>query len=81
MNKIEFLDSLPAREDCHNCGAAFRPGHWEVQQCGPGEWLGLCVHQCAKCQHLHIAAVGSTRRAHLDAQRLREKLLREIPKK
>lgn len=81
MDRREFLESLPLTEPCHSCGAAFRPAYWEVHQCGPGEWLGLCVHQCDKCQHLHIAAAGSTKRAHLEAQRLREKLIREIPKK
>lgn len=80
MERVEFLDSLPITQDCPNCGAVFRPVYWEVQQCGPGEWLGICCHQCEVCQHFQIGAAGSTRRAHADAQFLREKLLREIPK-
>jgi len=81
MDKVQFVDSLPNAEPCHNCGAVFRPSNWEVQQHTPGEWLALCIHECDKCHHLHIAAAGSTKRAHLDAQYLREKLLRQIPKK
>jgi len=80
MERVEFLELLPTTQDCNNCGEGFRPAYWEVQQCRPGEWLGICFHQCEKCEHFQIGAAGSTRRAHADAQHLRERLLREIPK-
>lgn len=80
MERVEFLESLSITQDCNNCGVVFRPAYWEVQQCGPGEWLGICFHQCEACQHFQIAAAGSTKRAYADARYLRKKLLREIPK-
>lgn len=81
MNQVEFMDSLPRSEPCHTCGAVLRAADWQVRQCGPGQWLGLCIAQCSACGNLHIAAAGSTKAAQLDAQYLREKLFREIPKK
>lgn len=81
MKKVEFIDSLPMSEPCHQCGAVLRAADWKVSQCGPGEWLALNLAWCPACSHLHIAAAGSTRRAHQDAQKLREKLIREMPKK
>jgi hypothetical protein len=81
MKKVEFLDGLPLSESCHTCGAVLRAAAWQVRQCGPGEWFGLCLVQCQACGNLHIAAAGSTERAQRDAQYLREKLFREITKK
>ena len=81
MDKVEFLDSLPRSEPCHTCGTVLRAADWKVSQCGPGEWLALNVARCDACGDTHIAAAGSTRWAYEDAQRLREKLMREITKK
>jgi hypothetical protein len=81
MEKVDFMDKLPLSEACHTCGSVLRAADWDVRQCGPGEWLALCMVQCQTCGNLHIAAAGSTRRAQLDAQYVREKLFREIPKK
>jgi hypothetical protein len=81
MQKVEFMDGLPLVEACHTCSQVLRAANWQVTQCGPGEWLGLCVVKCEGCGNVHIAAAGSTKRAQLDAQYVREKLIREITKK
>lgn len=81
MEKVDFMDQLPLSEACHTCGTLLRAAAWHVEQCGPGEWLALCLVQCEVCGNLHIAAAGSTRRAQFDAQHIREKLFRQIPKK
>lgn len=80
MEKVDFLDSLPMSEPCHSCGAVLRAAEWQVVQCGPGEWLAVNVAWCSVCNHLHIAAAGSTRRAYEDAQKLRRRLIRDLPK-
>lgn len=80
MEKREFLDSLPRSEDCHNCGAVVRAADWQVTQRGPGEWMAVGLAYCASCSRLHIAAAGSTKWAHEDAQKLRMKLMQSLPR-
>lgn len=80
MKKSDFMDALPMSEPCHTCGKLLRAADWQVKQCGRGEWLALNLAKCSACGDLHIAAAGSSRGAQLDAQYLREKLIREIPK-
>jgi hypothetical protein len=81
MDKVQFLDSLPTSEPCHNCGTLVRAVDWQVSPCGGGQWLGLCIATCSTCGNVHIAAAGSSKAAQLDAQYVRQKLFREIPKK
>lgn len=80
MEKAEFMDSLPRSEACHGCGAVLRAADWNVTQIGAGEWMGVCLAHCHVCSRLHIAAAGSSTRAHEDAQRVRQKLLRDVLK-
>lgn len=81
MDKQEFADSLPRSEPCHSCGTVLRAADWQIEKCGPGEWMAVNVAWCGQCNYLHIAAAGSTKWAYEDAQKLRRKLLRDLPKK
>lgn len=75
MEIEEFMKDLPEDTECDRCRRKISDLEWAVKAFGTGEWLGLCVVKCAKCDWVKIAAAGSSHEAHHRAQMVRAELI------
>lgn len=78
MEQEEFTRDLPLETKCDRCGSVIAALDWGVGRFGAGEWMALCVVQCAKCKRMKVAAAGSSYEAHHRAQMMRTQLLASI---
>lgn len=78
MNKVQFLDTLTSSMSCQSCGKTLRTPNWLIEQFGEGEWSALNLVTCSGCGYNHLAAAGSSDRAHRHAQNMRSDFFEKI---
>lgn len=78
MEMEEFTKDLPEDTECDRCGGKITDLEWAVGRFGAGEWMGLCVVKCVKCNRVKIAAAGSCHEAHHRAQMMRLELMAQM---
>lgn len=71
MKMDEFTKDLPEVVECDKCGRKMPCTDWHVGPYELGEWMAMCVVQCAGCGCTKIPAVGSSEDAYRKARMMR----------